>query len=308
MAPTAALVSVVIPSYNYGHFVGNAVRSALEQSYEPVEVIVIDDGSTDGTGDVVRAFGDAVTYVRQSNQGLSAARNSGVARAEGEMIQLLDADDELTPTQLETAMSAVAAHPDASIFIGSWDELDLDGRVTAHVEAAQPGEDYFHSLFDPITVGPPCRYLVKKNALLATGGFSSSLGACEDWDMWLRLAHGGAVPVAVPRACSRYRNHPTSLSKNYPLMWRSGLRVLARAAESDERCVRCREALLLGRRKWRQWCYFSMLAPELSAFRKKGDWAEMAERTVAAVARDPGLIALLATSTAHRVRSSLSTP
>lgn len=307
MSTGSTLVSVVIPSYNYAHFLGNALRSALEQSYAPVEVVVVDDGSTDDTADVVMSFGDAVTYIRQSNSGLSAARNRGIARATGNMIQLLDADDELTPTQLETLMFSVEAHPSADIFIGSWDEIDLTGRVTAHVEAVQPDEDYFHSLFDPITVGPPCRYLVRKDALVSAGAFSSRFGACEDWDMWLRLAHRGATPVAVEAACSRYRNHAGSLSKNYLLMWRSGLNVLSEAAERDGRCVRCRHALCFGRRRWREWCFHSMLVPELRSYRRDRRWDLMAGQTATALAADPGLFALLVESGVRSVLSDRQT-
>lgn len=303
MNRTSPLVSVVIPVFNYDRFVGDAVRSALEQTYKPVEVIVVDDGSTDDSGKVVQGFGSSVSYLKQSNQGLSAARNVGIRRACGEMIQLLDADDELAPDQLEVFMAASAASPEASILLGSWDEIDSYGRRTAHVQAEQPSADYFHWLFDPLAVGPPCRYLVRRAALLDAGGFASSLDACEDWDMWLRLAHRGFLPLAVPDACPRYRNHATSLSKNYALMWRSGTRVLARAGESDRWCERCREGARLGRLRWREWCYHSMFAPELGSLRREWQWAALARRTVAALRNDPGLVALLAESTVSRIRT-----
>src|SRR5689334_4764378 len=94
-------VSVVIPTYNYGRFIDEAIRSALAQTQPPMEIIVVDDGSTDDTKDVVATFGDKVKYVRQENAGVCAARNRGVAESSGDLIALLDADDVLEPTNLE---------------------------------------------------------------------------------------------------------------------------------------------------------------------------------------------------------------
>src|SRR5688500_9583140 len=104
---TKALVSVVIPAYNYGHFVTEAVASALNQTHPHVEVIVVDDGSTDGTADILKPFGSRIRYIYQPNRGLSAARNTGIRAARGEWVAFLDADDLWHPSKTETQLSAV---------------------------------------------------------------------------------------------------------------------------------------------------------------------------------------------------------
>jgi glycosyltransferase involved in cell wall biosynthesis len=112
------LVSVVIPTYNYREYVGTAIRSSLEQQHQPVEVIVVDDGSTDQTDEMVRKeFGSRVEYVYQPNQGVSAARNLGLARARGEFITFLDADDYLTPDAVALRLKPLEENPDIGIVI-----------------------------------------------------------------------------------------------------------------------------------------------------------------------------------------------
>lgn len=112
------LVSVVIPTYNYREYVGTAIRSCLEQHHQPVEIIVVDDGSTDQTGEMVRKeFGQHVNYIHQHNQGVSAARNLGLSRAKGEFIIFLDADDYLTPDAVVLRLKPLEENPDIGIVI-----------------------------------------------------------------------------------------------------------------------------------------------------------------------------------------------
>jgi glycosyltransferase involved in cell wall biosynthesis len=290
------LVSVVIPAYNQSQFLGEAIESALSQTLERVEVIVVDDGSTDDTQRVAGSFAGRVTYIRQSNQGLAGARNTGITAARGGLIQLLDSDDALYPTAVEASWQAAQSNPDAGVFMASWDETDAAGGVIGHVEAPAIARDAFHALFDPMLVGPPCRYLVRRAELVRAGLFDRSLRACEDWDMWLRLAAGGVRFVAVPQARVRYRNHPASMSKDPRLMWRSGLRVLDRAVDAHGSCARCREAKRRGKNTWREWCYVSILAPKLHS----QPFPRAAAGALLALAHDPKLTRLLIGSLRRR--------
>ncbi|NLE29707.1 MAG: glycosyltransferase family 2 protein [Phycisphaerae bacterium] len=112
------LVSIVIPTYNYSAYIGTAIRSCLEQRHQPVEVIVVDDGSTDGTSELIqKEFGDKVDYLYQSNQGVSSARNRGLARAKGEFIIFLDADDYLTPDAVTLRLGPMQENLDIGIVI-----------------------------------------------------------------------------------------------------------------------------------------------------------------------------------------------
>ena len=224
-------------------------------------MIVVDDGSTDDTPQIAASFGERIVYLRQPNQGLAAARNAGMRAARAPLLQFLDSDDALYPDSLERACEAAALHPDVSVFTTSWDEVDRGGTLVARVDAPLLPADAFHALLDPMLVGPPCRYLVRRSAFSQAGLFDTRLGACEDWDMWLRIAATGSRFVAVPAARVRYRNYATSMSKNFPLMWRSGNRVLASAARVHGDCAECRRAQPRGVASWREWCYLSMLAP-----------------------------------------------
>ncbi len=304
--PERPFVSIVIPSYNHARFLEEAITSALNQSHQSAEVIVVDDGSTDDTLGVVAEFRDRIVYLRQANQGLSVARNTGILEARGEFIQLLDADDALCPGTLDTLAEAVACRPQGAVFFASWDEIDLDGHVTAHVDATHLPGDAFHALFNPIAVGPPCRYLVRRSAFARVGLFDNQFPGTEDWDMWLRMAVVGLEFVAVPAACSSYRNYPTSMSKEHGLMWRSGNSVLQRAAGYHRNCYACRLAKKQGVRRWREWCYFSMLAPQLRELQRAGNYDLLGRCCIGAFRRDPWILPALVRPACSRGRRVLA--
>jgi glycosyltransferase involved in cell wall biosynthesis len=201
-------VSAVIPSYNYGHFVGEAVESVLSQKYEPkVEVVVVDDGSTDDTRERLAKYGDRIRYVHQQNRGLSGARNTGIREAKGEWIALLDADDvwhaDKTALQMRFALD---------------NDFDVIGS---------PGKFFCPPELDP---NPPVRRfdatdfltgthisssttIVKKRCFDIVGLFDETLRSVEDRDMWLRLAARFLVG-AVDSPVTLHRTHQGQMSKN----------------------------------------------------------------------------------------------
>src|SRR5215213_4115846 len=122
----ARLVSVVIPCYNLAHFLGEAIESVLAQSYPNFEIIVVDDGSPDNTSEVAARY-PGVRLVRQENQGLSGARNAGLARSEGEYVVFLDADDRLLPEALEAHLEHLKAHPECAFVSGRLKRIAADG-------------------------------------------------------------------------------------------------------------------------------------------------------------------------------------
>ena len=117
-------VSVIIPNYNNAHYLGKAIQSVLRQSFKDYEIIVVDDGSTDNSKDVVSTFGDKVRYIWQENKGLGGARNTGINASNTEFIGLLDADDEWKPFYLEKMMSLVQRHPDAAVYYSAARGMD----------------------------------------------------------------------------------------------------------------------------------------------------------------------------------------
>lgn len=209
------MVTIIIPAYNYAHFLPEAIDSALAQAVPglAVEVLVIDDGSTDETPEVAARYAGRIRYLRQENAGLSAARNTGMREAAHELVVFLDADDLLAPGAVVALHAArEKIHPKPIVLggrnqriridgspVGS--ELDLDGSITD----IPAGLLVLRTRF-PTTV------LADRRILLSLGGFDTALEACEDRDMWIRVA--ALHPVArLERVVLLQRDHPTSMSK-----------------------------------------------------------------------------------------------
>ena len=190
------LVSAIIPTYNYDRFVGRAVTSVLTQSYGDVECIVVDDGSTDDTEKELSAFGAAVKVVRQPNQGLAAARNTGIRAARGRYIAFLDADDTWHADKVSRQVALLDGHPDTAV-VGCAVRLTSEAGETI-------GERMFDAqVSDPVDLATQLRRiatrdfwvggsgsgaLMRREVFDEVGLFDTSLKAAEDWDMWLRLA------------------------------------------------------------------------------------------------------------------------
>ena len=191
--------SVVIPTYNRGHLVGRAIESALEQSVAPEEIVVVDDGSTDGTASVLARFGELIRYLPRENGGCSAARNFGVAQAGAEWIALLDSDDTWLPAHLEAMREAiVATGGGADLYFGnSWfcrspgRERSLwsvsDFEISADQELRADASDWMMSTRQPLKLQAS---VVKRSAWDRVGGLDEALRTREDTHFFLRLGLG----------------------------------------------------------------------------------------------------------------------
>ncbi len=189
------LVSVVIPSYNCASFLGDAVNSALAQTHRDVEVLVIDDGSTDGTEAVLASFGDRVRLFRQDRAGPSAARNRGVLHARGRYVAFLDADDLWLPHKLARQVEHMTRHPDVALVYADYTR-GADPAVPSeprlrHYRHRATG-DVFHNLLRENFIHTSS-VLVRREALAQAGLFDPSLRGSEDLDLWLRVARWGRV-------------------------------------------------------------------------------------------------------------------
>jgi glycosyltransferase involved in cell wall biosynthesis len=211
MSDEAPLVSVVIPTYNYGHVVTEAVESALAQTYPAVEVIVVDDGSTDDTRERLAPYGDRIRYIHQANAGLSAARNTGIRAARGEFIALLDSDDAFHPRKLELQMRYLAERPDV-VLVGTRSTTDPDHRYPTPPEPVPAREIPLDRLV--ITSHfPPSSVVIRRACIDSVGLFDVNLRSTEDRDFWIRV--GARFGVAVLDApLTWYRLHPGSMSRN----------------------------------------------------------------------------------------------
>jgi glycosyltransferase involved in cell wall biosynthesis len=197
-------VSVVIPLFNQGSFVREAVASVRASAGVDPEIVVVDDGSTD---DATRRVFDAlsgVVKVRQPNRGLSAARNSGIARSSGAYVMPLDADDIIHPDYLRTALAALHRNPElgyVNSYVRNFGLFDSPRATIGNVPEVML---FVH------TDGQPCG-VYQRSALDAVGGFDEDLPGFEDWDMQIRLAKAGFAGDVLPRELVRYRRHADSL-------------------------------------------------------------------------------------------------
>ena len=223
-------VTVVIPTYNRRDLVREAIASVTAQSYPDVEVIVVDDGSNDGTAEVVQQFA-GVQYVYQSNRGVSAARNGGVALARGELIAFLDSDDLWQPHKLTHQVALFDQHSDAEMC--HTDEIWIRNgmRVNPHHKHRKAGGDIFARSLELCLVSPSS-VMMRRALFERLGGFDETLPACEDYDLWLRISarlpvHFIAMPLVVKRG-----GHADQLSRRFWGMDRFRVQSLCKLLES----------------------------------------------------------------------------
>jgi tetratricopeptide (TPR) repeat protein len=201
------LVSVIIPNYNHAAYIADAIQSMLAQDYRPIEVIVVDDGSTDNSRQVVAAFGDQVTYLWQPNQGLSAARNTGIRAAHGHYIGLLDADDLYHPSFLSTLVPMLEADVELGAGYGGYQFVNEHGQPLPQIgNPTVPVEEFYATMVRGNFLAAHC-LLVRRSCYESVGPFDESLRASEDWDMWLRISQtypvaGAGVVLVYYRALS----------------------------------------------------------------------------------------------------------
>lgn len=206
-------VSVVIPTFDRAERVERAACSALAQTVPPFEVVIVDDGSTDGTAQRLAQRLPAVRVLRQANAGVSAARNRGVESARGDWIALLDSDDEWLPDKLERQIAALARAPEFRV--AHCDEIWIRNgkRVNPRHKHRKTGGWIFERCL-PLCVISPSAVLLEKGLLAELGGFDETLPACEDYDLWLRLCARQPVLFVDEPLVVKHGGHPDQLSRS----------------------------------------------------------------------------------------------
>jgi glycosyltransferase involved in cell wall biosynthesis len=238
---TPPLFSILTAAYNASATVGATVESVLAQTEPSWELIVVDDGSRDGTGAAVEAYAEdeRVSLIVQENRGLSGARNTALAAARGGYVALLDADDLYMPHYLSAMREALEGDPGAGFaYTDAWLLDDATGRIarrTAMADQRPPASapptarDLLRELIERNFVYVSA--VVRREALDRVGPFDVSLPSLEDYDLWLRLAAGGYRAVRAPGVHAVYRRRAGSLSSNERRMRETEVRVLRMAAE-----------------------------------------------------------------------------
>jgi glycosyltransferase involved in cell wall biosynthesis len=218
-------VSVVIPCYNHATYLGEAVQSVLNQSCSDYEIIVVDDGSSDNTSQIAKSFGDQICYVYQDNAGLSAARNTGIQLARGDLIALLDADDLYEINFIKTITDHFARHPNIDGVYCGFQFVDHGN----HPLPQPTGTIYSpENLYPALLKGNffvPASMVVYKYCYETVGLFDTSLSAVEDWDRWLRISKKYNV-MGISDCLVRYRIIDGSMSSNPEKMLSNRLSVI----------------------------------------------------------------------------------
>ena len=217
------LVSVIIPAYNVERYVGAAIESVLAQTYHPIEILVVNDGSTDGTQLVLNRFGDAITVLAQENQGLASARNRGLLAARGEFIAFLDADDVWAPIKTAHEVEFLHKRPDCVFVHTQRGVIDADSNLL-EADDLPVREGYCLSELVQINTVTVSSVMIRSSAIQGEL-FDVTAPGAEDWDYWLRLAARGPLGHINDRL-TFYRVHHANMTKSYTGMIRSALRVI----------------------------------------------------------------------------------
>jgi glycosyltransferase involved in cell wall biosynthesis len=218
VGPPAPLISVVIPAFNAEPFVRDAIESVLRQSYSPIECVVVDDGSFDGTGDAVAQYGGRVRLISQQNHGVARARNRGAAEGRGELLAFLDADDVWLPERL--AMQARALRRGAAVAVlCAATEVDRYLRPIVERRVTPKPLPETMLLQQGSLVSCSSNMLIKHSTFDEIGGFHHALSVSADWDFLLRLLEVGALEY-VDEPLVLYRRHVGNMSTDIPRMAR----------------------------------------------------------------------------------------
>jgi glycosyltransferase involved in cell wall biosynthesis len=231
--PSVSLVSVVIATYNSARFIGQALKSVLSQTYDRYEVIVVDDGSTDNTQEVLREFEAWIQYLYQENHGPSAARNAGIRLAKGDYICFLDADDQWSPNKLESQLAFLEDHSNIGLVFSDEEEISTPGTMRHSLLASSsfysdlidqtPLHDAFRKLLIENFI-PTSTVMVRKACFATAGLFDESLRVVEDRDLWLRMAAHFEI-ACLPLVLGKKLEHEANISTNSELNLRSRIKV-----------------------------------------------------------------------------------
>jgi len=212
------LVSVIIPSYNRAHLIGDSICSVIAQTYTNLEIIVVDDGSTDNTEEVIAAIFDSrLRYIRQPNRGRSDARNHALSIASGKYITFLDSDDLYLPNKIELQVAYLKSHPGVGMIYTSAHCINDQGQLLAHkYEATKSGLIYESiAFFKPVTIPLPT-VMTYKRVMDHVGSFDENLHRFEDTDMWRRISKSYRIDAMPEYTCLLRTHDDNSLLNQNP--------------------------------------------------------------------------------------------
>ena len=230
-------ISVVIPTFNRKHLLKRAIESVLNQSIKPYDIIVVDDGSTDDTSEMIQQKYKSINLIQQKNSGVSAARNNGIKNAQGDWIALLDSDDEWEENKLEEQVNNLTDNPKYEFCHTNEIWIRNGIRVNQKKRHKKYGGFIFDKCLDICRISPSS-VLFNKNILNHVGWFDEKLPVCEDYDLWLRICSKYPVLFVDEPLIVKYGGHDDQLSRKHWGMDRFRAKALekmiASGASNDE--------------------------------------------------------------------------
>lgn len=269
-------ISVIITCYNQGRFLADAIKSVLTQTVHNFEIMVVDDGSSDNTKDVAAGFAE-VQYVYQTNSGLSAARNTGIARSRGRYLVFLDADDWLYGNALETNLDHLKRNPDHAFVSGWHDKVDEWNYPIATDEQIIVEKDHYRHLLKGNYIGMHACVMYQRWAL-EDFRFDTTLKACEDYDMYFRIARDFVVGNHSGKLAA-YRIHGNNMSSRIPFMLEHALKV-CRKQEPFLRDATEKRAFREGLRNWKSYYTNLLYRALMERMKSHHQWATTDELLV----------------------------
>jgi GT2 family glycosyltransferase len=226
-------VSAIVPAYNCAPYLGAAIDSALGQEGIDVEVVVVDDGSTDATSSVIASFGGRIRAIRQDNRGPSAARNAGLAISRGEFVAFLDADDTWEPRKSRIQVAYLQRHASCGLVFCDVLRMDETGRTITPILGERAPQTPTGRCLERLFLGNFVLVpgvMVRRSILDRVGTFDESLRSAEDYDLWLRIARVAEIGF-VPEALASWRERAGQASRKRDPMLEGEVRVLENALQ-----------------------------------------------------------------------------
>jgi glycosyltransferase involved in cell wall biosynthesis len=213
-----SLVSVIIPTYNRAHLIGETVESALAQTYKHLEILVVDDGSTDNTQEILQPYKDHIRYFYQENRGVSAARNVGLRNAQGRYIAFLDSDDLWLHEKTERQLQFFADHPECGLIYTDYArQVEREGEVSIREhsnKSAYSGYIFPQLLLHNFVFGGGSTVMIRRECIETVGYFNENLRTVEDYELWLRISKRYKVGY-IDEVLALYRFHGSNKSQNF---------------------------------------------------------------------------------------------
>jgi glycosyltransferase involved in cell wall biosynthesis len=295
-------VSVVIPCYNQARFLGEAIQSVLCQGYADLEIVIVDDGSSDGTEEVASGYAEVdsrVKLIRQENQGLAAARNRGLAGVGGEYVVFLDSDDRLLSGALEVGVRELEAHPGCAFASGLCRKITADGSIVAGWEQFRVGDDPYLELLRSCPVYVPA-VMYRRCVFAAVGDFDTSYKAAEDYDLYYRILERFPV-YCHDTLVAEIRRHDANMTRDRTLMLKYNMAALRSQRKRLKEDARYKEAYKAGERLWRDW-HGAPVVNQVRAHLQEGRWRRGLEGMLVLLRYYPQGILLVANRGVERER------